>query len=119
HIARLMGPLFDPEVKSASLVEEGKALVGIRDDVGEVMSQLLTDKNDPWLRTLASFSVGEIWSKLYGDQRPVNPDSFSKTVEMSVRKARELKLTDLNPAAESTPEAPKTEYDSPSKRNRP
>lgn len=92
--ARLIAPLFEPELPPAQLLSLSEETWDMEHpDTTTVIRQLVTHPNDPWLRTITTFALGEIGATL----SPT--DSFD---EQTGRKARHSPPADLFGALDDT-----------------
>lgn len=65
QIARLIGPLFEPELPPARWLSLSKDAWDMEHpDAAQAIRQLVTDPDDPWLRTITTLALGEIGAAL-------------------------------------------------------
>lgn len=63
--ASLIAPMFEPEPPPAQLLSLSKDAWDMEQpDVAQAIRQLVTDSDDPWLRTITTFALGEIGAAL-------------------------------------------------------
>ncbi|MBN1888042.1 MAG: HEAT repeat domain-containing protein [Thermoflexales bacterium] len=65
QIARLMSPLFDPTLQPEQLLSLSQDTwqMKLPDAIGAI-KQLITQPDDPWLRTITAFALGELGAAL-------------------------------------------------------
>ncbi|OQY24168.1 MAG: hypothetical protein DRJ03_06560 [Chloroflexi bacterium] len=80
RLAKLIAPLFDPDPSPAQLLRLSEESWEISyPDTTKVIRQLATDPDDPWLRAVMTFALGEMGATLQrekeqSDARAAEPD---------------------------------------------
>lgn len=89
--ARLISPLFEPEHQAEQMLSIGKEVWDLpQPEMAKTLQGFLRDPEDPWLRTIATFIVGELGTSLA-------PPQDIQPISRSDRRNRAVKL--LNDAA--------------------
>jgi len=98
RLAKLIAPLFDPDPSPAQLLRLSEESWDISyPDTAKVIHQLATDPDDPWLRAVMTFALGEIGAALAVEEtRPAKPlDALVDTGKQEKRKSRRPSPADL------------------------
>jgi HEAT repeat protein len=65
QIARLVAPLFDPALPPDQLIALSQDTWQMKQpDASQAIKQLITQPDDPWLRTITAFALGELGAAL-------------------------------------------------------
>jgi HEAT repeat protein len=103
HTAGLIAPLFEPDFPSSKLVEIGQETWNIpQPNTTSVIEQIIKQANDPWLRVMMIFSLGEIAS--YKGVPPANKTTPAKKPDSPKDSRRHPRPTDLLKALDDTGE---------------
>ncbi|GAK55071.1 transcriptional regulator, Crp/Fnr family [Candidatus Vecturithrix granuli] len=72
--ARLMSPFFDPEHQAEQILSIGKDVWDLpQPDMAKTLRTFLATPEEPWLRTIATFVLGELGASLTPSPRPPQP----------------------------------------------
>ncbi len=75
--ARLISPLFEPEHQTEQIILIGKELWDLpQPDMAKTLQEFFTQPEDPWLRTITTFVLGELGASLTPPQN-AHPDRRS------------------------------------------
>ncbi len=99
--ARLMAPLFDPELKPEELLAVSQTAWNMAPpSTAQALRQLALAADDPWLQTIALFALGEIGAGLKPQALPPGPPAESSAGRRGRRGALDLlgALADPEPA---------------------
>ena len=100
--AQLVAPLFDPQVTPASLLKLGQLAWAIEQPTANtLLHHLITLADDAWVRTLATFALGEIGGFI-SEHKPVEASEQPKAAAIE---ATEALPEDRADAAEALPPA--------------
>jgi HEAT repeat protein len=101
HTARLITPLFEPELSPAQLLEVSQeAWDMIQPDPITVIKQVITDPNDSWLRAFVTFALGEIGATLAPRKTPNGSNEVSTAssdespIDQTIGQSKEPSATD-------------------------
>lgn len=107
--AELIAPLFEPETPASKLLELSKETWDMEPpDTAEAIHKLAATPDDPWVRTMTAFALGQLGAALAppAPVTPPTPESPSAAPEAEPRRARRAMPKDLfaaldAPAAEA------------------
>jgi len=109
--AQLIAPLFDPGRSRVDLQRIGEATWNIkRCEAAETIRRLVSDPNDPWVRAVVTFALGEIGTELARSEDVVNQSRKRDKKQTSLSSRAAAIFDDLHEKIETgTPSAPQTE----------
>jgi HEAT repeat protein len=103
--ARLIAPLLDPHCRPADLRRTGEETWGMaRCGQTETIRRLVGDPNDPWVRGIMTFALGEIGAALASSQEGTTDDSDTLSmadIKVWVEKGLDDPVDDVRLAAEA------------------
>ena len=111
--AELVAPLFEPETPTSKLLELSKETWDMEPpDTVEAIHKLAALPDDPWVRTMTVFALGQLGAALFPPATATlpSPETPSAAPETETRRARRAAPKDLfaaldAPKAEATPPA--------------
>jgi HEAT repeat protein len=105
HVAWLIEPLFDPEVKVSNLLEMAREMWNVvHPDTVVVVEQLSSD-TDPWLRAMMTYALGEIGQGLAPAKKESPPPTDGRRARRGGRSMASLlgALEEDSPAPDDSP----------------
>ncbi len=103
HTAGLIAPLFEPDLPPGKLIEIGQETWNIpQPNPTTVIEQIVKQTDDPWLRVLMIFSLGEIAG--YKGVPPPKKSPPAKNFDSAAESRRHPKPADLLKAMDDTGE---------------
>jgi len=113
--AELIAPLFEPDTPTSKLLELSKETWDMEPpDTAEAIHKLATLAEDPWVRTMTVFALGQLGAALVPPTTttPPTPEAPSAAPETGTRRSRRAAPKDLF-AALDAPKAEATQPDMP------
>jgi HEAT repeat protein len=100
-IAGLVAPLFEPEEPADRLLAIGEDIWGLEHpDTAEAVRQLVTRPDDPWLRAITAFALGEMGVALAPKEGRPTDDSAARKPGVGLLDALAEKLADEDSVGE-------------------